>query len=178
MVELAQEEVSMLSGRAAKLEERCRLLLLPQDPMDERNIMLEVGAVLIQVATHATGAHVAEQVRQEQWRDATEHRVGGKGVREVHALTCSPSICAAGSTGDLTAHLGDAAGTACLLLQLPPGPHPARSPAVVPGQPESGASGWPACRRCPACAADGSVPLQWAALCGRAGLWAPHQDHP
>ncbi len=45
MVELAQEEVSMLSGRAAKLEERCRLLLLPQDPMDERNIMLEVGRV-------------------------------------------------------------------------------------------------------------------------------------
>ena len=65
MVELAQEEVSMLSGRAAKLEERCRLLLLPQDPMDERNIMLEVGPASIQVATHVTGAHVVQQLRQE-----------------------------------------------------------------------------------------------------------------
>ena len=66
MVELAQEEVSMLNGRAAKLEERCRLLLLPQDPMDERNIMLEVGAVLMQLATHVTGAHVAGQLCQEE----------------------------------------------------------------------------------------------------------------
>lgn len=65
MVELAQEEVSMLSGRAAKLEERCRLLLLPQDPMDERNIMLEVGAASIQVATHVTGDQVVQQLHQE-----------------------------------------------------------------------------------------------------------------
>eukprot|EP00891_Asterochloris_glomerata_P001615 jgi/Astpho2/1615/fgenesh1_pm.00028_%23_9_t len=85
MVELAQEEVFMLSGRAAKLEERCRLLLLPQDPMDERNIMLEVRAG---TGGDEAALWVSELVRmyqryadQQQWKvsfiSSTEGEKGG-----------------------------------------------------------------------------------------------------
>lgn len=42
MAELAREEVEELSAEAQKLEEKLKLLLLPKDPLDERNIMLEV----------------------------------------------------------------------------------------------------------------------------------------
>ena len=42
MVELAQEEVNELQTRINELEEQLRLLLLPKDPLDDKNIMLEV----------------------------------------------------------------------------------------------------------------------------------------
>ncbi len=42
MSELAKEEIEELSKEAAKLEQELKILLLPKDPLDERNIMLEV----------------------------------------------------------------------------------------------------------------------------------------
>jgi hypothetical protein len=44
MAELAREEMDELSAQAQKLEEKLKLLLLPKDPLDERNIMLEVNS--------------------------------------------------------------------------------------------------------------------------------------
>lgn len=44
MAELAQEEARELEARLGELEERLTLLLLPSDPLDARNIMLEVRA--------------------------------------------------------------------------------------------------------------------------------------
>lgn len=47
MTELAKEEISDLSARLAKTQTKLKLLLLPKDPMDERNIMLEVRLACI-----------------------------------------------------------------------------------------------------------------------------------
>jgi peptide chain release factor 1 len=41
---LAREELAALDGRAAELEQQIKLLLLPKDPNDERNVVLEIRA--------------------------------------------------------------------------------------------------------------------------------------
>ncbi|MCS7030815.1 MAG: peptide chain release factor 1 [Gloeomargarita sp. SKYG116] len=41
---IAQQEVEALSQRLAQLEQELKILLLPQDPNDEKNIMLEIRA--------------------------------------------------------------------------------------------------------------------------------------
>ncbi len=40
----AREEIQTLKGQAASLEEELRLLLLPKDPNDEKNVLLEIRA--------------------------------------------------------------------------------------------------------------------------------------
>ena len=42
--ELAKEEIETLKEQAAALEEELRLLLLPKDPNDEKNVLLEIRA--------------------------------------------------------------------------------------------------------------------------------------
>ncbi|KAF3436400.1 hypothetical protein FNV43_RR23492 [Rhamnella rubrinervis] len=44
MVEMIAYEINSLSGQLNELEEQLKLLLLPSDPLDARNIMLEVRA--------------------------------------------------------------------------------------------------------------------------------------
>ncbi|MBU1536692.1 peptide chain release factor 1 [Myxococcota bacterium] len=44
MVELAQEEIRELQALIPQLEEQMKLMLLPKDPLDEKNILLEVRA--------------------------------------------------------------------------------------------------------------------------------------
>jgi peptide chain release factor 1 len=44
MRELARQEEDQLAGEAQKLEERLTFLLLPKDPNDEKNILLEIRA--------------------------------------------------------------------------------------------------------------------------------------
>eukprot|EP00850_Spirogloea_muscicola_P015121 SM000113S24077 [mRNA] locus=s113:391865:395399:+ [translate_table: standard] len=44
MAEMANEEAKQLQDRLAELEEQLKLLLVPRDPLDARNIMLEVRA--------------------------------------------------------------------------------------------------------------------------------------
>lgn len=39
---MAQEEIKELGTERADLEQRMKLMLLPKDPLDERNIILEV----------------------------------------------------------------------------------------------------------------------------------------
>lgn len=41
---VVQQEVEVLSQRLAQLEQELKILLLPQDPNDEKNIMLEIRA--------------------------------------------------------------------------------------------------------------------------------------
>jgi len=45
MAELAREEVAAQSQALDELSSRLKVLLLPRDPLDERNIMLEVRGV-------------------------------------------------------------------------------------------------------------------------------------
>ena len=42
--ELAQEEQDSLEARDKHLEEKLRLLLIPKDPLDEKNVLLEIRA--------------------------------------------------------------------------------------------------------------------------------------
>lgn len=44
MREMAREEVNMLESRIKELEEELKLLLLPKDPNDEKDVMLEIRA--------------------------------------------------------------------------------------------------------------------------------------
>eukprot|EP00276_Gloeochaete_wittrockiana_P005028 CAMPEP_0184652020 /NCGR_PEP_ID=MMETSP0308-20130426/9683_1 /TAXON_ID=38269 /ORGANISM="Gloeochaete witrockiana, Strain SAG 46.84" /LENGTH=447 /DNA_ID=CAMNT_0027086629 /DNA_START=69 /DNA_END=1411 /DNA_ORIENTATION=- len=41
---MAQEEIGMLEEEAASLELKLKLLLIPKDPMDDKNVMLEIRA--------------------------------------------------------------------------------------------------------------------------------------
>jgi peptide chain release factor 1 len=40
--EFAREEISELEGQLVDLEERLKVMLLPRDPLDDRDIMLEI----------------------------------------------------------------------------------------------------------------------------------------
>ena len=42
--DLAREEIQTLKEQAARLEEELRFLLLPKDPNDEKNVLLEIRA--------------------------------------------------------------------------------------------------------------------------------------
>ena len=42
MAEMSREEVTHLTQALAKLEDKARILLLPRDPLDDRNVLLEV----------------------------------------------------------------------------------------------------------------------------------------
>lgn len=44
LVETAQEEVRMLSGELEGLEQRMRILLIPKDPNDDKNVIMEIRA--------------------------------------------------------------------------------------------------------------------------------------
>lgn len=44
MKELAREEVTRLTGQKAALEEDLKLLLVPKDPLDKKNVLLEIRA--------------------------------------------------------------------------------------------------------------------------------------
>lgn len=42
MAELARDEIETLQNKIAQLSQALKVLLLPRDPLDDRNIMLEV----------------------------------------------------------------------------------------------------------------------------------------
>ncbi|MBW1799320.1 MAG: peptide chain release factor 1 [Deltaproteobacteria bacterium] len=44
MRKLAREEIDLLKSKLSELEQRLKILLLPQDPNDEKNILLEIRA--------------------------------------------------------------------------------------------------------------------------------------
>src|SRR5690606_31482162 len=44
MSELAEEEIPQLEELKEKIEHDLKILLLPKDPMDEKNVMLEIRA--------------------------------------------------------------------------------------------------------------------------------------
>jgi peptide chain release factor 1 len=41
MASMAREEARLLEGKVEELEEKLKLLLVPRDPLDDKNIMLE-----------------------------------------------------------------------------------------------------------------------------------------
>jgi PCRF domain len=47
MAELAREEVETLQQKLVQMSQNLKVLLLPKDPLDDRNIMLEVRPPMI-----------------------------------------------------------------------------------------------------------------------------------
>lgn len=92
MKEMAAEEIGSLEPRQTELEEQLRVLLLPKDPNDEKNVVLEIRAgtggdeaTLFAAEVFRMYARFAEQHR---WKigitDVSESGVGG--YKEVIAL--------------------------------------------------------------------------------------------
>jgi len=92
MLALAQEEIADLEGRLGGLEQQLKVLLLPQDPNDARNVVLEIRA--------GTGGNEASLFARDLFRmysryaealgwkvDVTDvHETAVGGVKEVVAV--------------------------------------------------------------------------------------------
>ena len=91
MRELAQEELTTLTARRDQLLNEIRLLLVPKDPNDEKNVVLEIRA--------GTGGDEAalfagdlfrmytRYAERQGWKvDAEMSETGGGGIKEVIAL--------------------------------------------------------------------------------------------
>ncbi len=88
--ELARSELPALRARASRLEEELKLLLLPKDPNDERNVIVEVRAG---TGGEEAGLFAAEVFRmylryaeRRGWKvDLISRSDSGDGVREIIA---------------------------------------------------------------------------------------------
>ncbi|MDR3793595.1 MAG: peptide chain release factor 1 [Terracidiphilus sp.] len=89
---MAEEEIAGIEPRVAELEENLRILLLPQDPNDEKNVVLEIRAgtggdeaTLFAAEIFRMYTRFAEQHRWKvQVTDLSESGVGG--YKEVIAI--------------------------------------------------------------------------------------------
>ena len=92
MRELARAEVDSLSERLARVEEELRVLLLPRDPNDEKNVILEIRAGTGGDEATLFAAEMlrmyARYAERQGWRfeilEASESGVGG--IKEAVAL--------------------------------------------------------------------------------------------
>jgi len=96
--EMASEEIARLEPEMARLEEELRILLLPKDPLDEKNVVLEIRAgtggdeaTLFAAEVFRMYTRFAESKR---WRvevtSASESAVGG--LKEVIALVSGNKV--------------------------------------------------------------------------------------
>jgi peptide chain release factor 1 len=83
MLELAREEVKLLEGELQGLEERLKMLLLPKDPNDEKNVILEVRA--------GTGGDEAALFAGELFRMYTRYCEGRGWKIEAMSYSDAPS---------------------------------------------------------------------------------------
>ena len=81
MKALAQEEIDKLDGEQPEIEARLKVLLLPKDPNDEKNVLLEIRA--------GTGGDEATLFAEEIFRMYSRY-AEGQGWR-VEVLSSSPS---------------------------------------------------------------------------------------
>jgi peptide chain release factor 1 len=95
---MAEDEVERLEGALPELEERLRVLLLPKDPLDEKNIILEIRA--------GTGGEEAALFAADLFRMYTRYaetkhwkveimsssETGTHGFKEVIALIAGDSV--------------------------------------------------------------------------------------
>ena len=54
---MSREEVSALTKALAELEDQARVLLLPRDPLDDKNVLLEVCVRSQMLCLHAAAGH-------------------------------------------------------------------------------------------------------------------------
>ncbi len=89
MRELAQEEIAELTARRAELEEELRLLLLPRDPRDAKNVIMEIraGAGGDEAALFAADLFrmYTRYAEKQGWKTEimSSHDIGVGGLKEV-----------------------------------------------------------------------------------------------
>ena len=87
--ELAQEEIAELTARRAELEEELRLLLLPRDPRDAKNVIMEIraGAGGDEAALFAADLFrmYTRYAEKQGWKTEimSSHDIGVGGLKEV-----------------------------------------------------------------------------------------------
>jgi peptide chain release factor 1 len=89
MRDMAQQEIERIEGEMDRLYERMRLLLLPKDPNDEKNVIVEIRAG---AGGDEAGLFAADLYRMytryaeaQRWKTdiLSEHRTGVGGFKEV-----------------------------------------------------------------------------------------------
>ena len=89
---LAQEEIERLEGDRARLESELRLLLLPRDPNDEKNVILEIRAGTGGEEAALFAAEIFRMynryAERHRWKVQTTntHMTGVGGIKEVTAI--------------------------------------------------------------------------------------------
>ena len=53
--ELAEEEIQILEGELVKLEDELKILLIPKDPNDAKNVIIEIKKITQPVSAHKVG---------------------------------------------------------------------------------------------------------------------------
>ena len=93
MRELAEIEISELTEENKQLEEKMKLLLLPKDPLDEKNIMLEIRAgtggeeaALFAADLFRMYTRYAERQRWKVEILSSSYSTTGSGIKEVVAM--------------------------------------------------------------------------------------------
>ncbi len=89
MRELAEEEIKQLENKAEELESRLRVLLVPKDPMDEKNVIMEIRAgtggeeaALFAADLYRMYSRYAEN-RGWKIEIMTSHNIGIGGFKEI-----------------------------------------------------------------------------------------------
>lgn len=90
--EMAEQEYKLLKDRAAALEEELKILLLPSDPNDEKNVIMEIrggaGGEEAALFAHSLFRMYAMYAESKGWRievlDANETELGG--IKEISFL--------------------------------------------------------------------------------------------
>ncbi len=92
MVELAREELEQLQFRLEQIEQELRLLLIPKDPNDEKNIVLEIraGTGGEEAALFAADLFrmYSKYAEQQRWKAEvmSENPIGIGGFKEIIAM--------------------------------------------------------------------------------------------
>jgi len=90
--ELAKEDIDLLSAEMERLDDSLRKLLIPKDPLDEKNVILEIRAgtggeeaALFSADLYRMYGRYAEQLN---WKvePLTFHATGSGGLKEIIAL--------------------------------------------------------------------------------------------
>jgi len=98
MREMAEEEISTLEPRLSEIEEELRILLLPKDPNDEKNVVLEIRAGTGGDEASLFAAEVfrmyTRYAEEQRWKvevtDISDSSVGG--IKEVIALISGDKV--------------------------------------------------------------------------------------
>ena len=95
MAELAKEEIQELQTKSVQLEERLKILLLPADPLDERNIMLEVVLYLNRTG-HALTSYCLIQLNGQGDHNSRYYDYAHGLLYQISKQSCSSIIVVQG----------------------------------------------------------------------------------